>query len=156
MQPYMKKPHNQKIAEALGGVLADTFVLYFRAHAFHWNVEGRDFLEFHEFFGEQYEDLWKVTDDLAERIRALDVYAPVNLAAILKTASLKEEKSLPDARGMLTSLLQGHESLIDSLHACVEIAQKGGDEGTADLCIGRIQEHEKTAWMIRSFLKGSK
>jgi starvation-inducible DNA-binding protein len=154
MQPYMKKPHNQKIADALTGILSDTFVLYFRAHSFHWNIEGRDFLEFHEFFGEQYEELWKVTDEIAERIRALGVYAPVNLASMLKAASLKEEKDIPNAKEMLASLLKGHEALVDKLHECVEVSQKGGDEGTADLCIGRIQEHEKTAWMLRSFLKG--
>ena len=61
-------------------VQADTFALYSKAHFYHWNVEGPDFVQYHEFLGELYEELFGAVDPLAEHVRKLDSYAPVLIA----------------------------------------------------------------------------
>ena len=64
------------IADGLGRVLADTYMLYLKTHAFHWNVEGPMFNTLHAMFMEQYTELWNAVDLVAERIRALGFPAP--------------------------------------------------------------------------------
>ena len=53
-------------------VMANTYAMYFKAHGFHWNVEGKDFSQFHDFFSGIYQELFAAVDTIAEEIRALD------------------------------------------------------------------------------------
>ncbi len=151
-QPYIA---NQDIINGLTKVLADTFVLYFKTHAFHWNVEGPHFKQLHDLFGEQYTELWTVTDEIAERIRALDAYAPLNLAAITAQAGLQETGQMPDAGEMIAQLANDNAEIVSTIYPVLHTAQEAGDEATTDLLIGRVEVHEKTAWMLRSMAKSA-
>lgn len=142
-----------KAIQELQKVLADTFVLYFKTHSFHWNVEGMQFHMLHTFFEEQYTELWTVSDDIAERLRALNAYAPNNFSAILKTASLSEVETTPEAGEMVKILLADHEAIVKTLSNALKAAQEVDDEVTAGLLIERMTSHEKTAWMLRSLQK---
>lgn len=142
------------VTQELQKVLADTFVLYFKTHSFHWNVEGVHFHMLHTLFEDQYTELWTVTDEIAERIRALDAYAPDNFATILKTASLSEVGQTPDANEMVKILLEDNEAIVKTLTTALKVAQEVDDEVTAGLLIDRMTSHEKTAWMLRSLQKG--
>lgn len=142
------------VTQGLEKVLADTFVLYFKTHSFHWNVEGHDFHTLHTLFEEQYTELWTVSDEIAERLRALGAYAPDNFASILKTANLSETGQTPSADEMVKILLSDHEAIVGTLKAALKAAQDEDDEVTADLLIGRMNVHEKTAWMLRSLAQG--
>lgn len=146
----------KQIVTALRGVLADTFVLYAKTHGFHWNVVGPDFSQLHAFFEEQYKALWESLDELAERIRSLGELAPASLKEMQESHSLKESSGQPSAREMLQQLLEGNEGTIKSVRACLETAEKGGDEVTVDLMVERLAYHEKNAWMLRSHLEGAK
>lgn len=148
----INEPNRKQVAEALGKLLADTYVLYSKTHAFHWNVTGPSFPQLHTLFGTQYNELWTSLDELAERIRALGVLAPVSGEAMAAAASIKEAEGTPAATAMVKELLAGHEAAIKTARPIIELAQAGGDEGTADLVIGRIQAHEKAAWMLRATL----
>lgn len=141
------------IVEGLTGVLADTFVLYYKTHAYHFNVEGEDFHQYHGMFDEQYNRLWTAVDEIAERIRALDSYAPLSLKTLLSHASLKESGQMRDARQMAQDLAEDHEELSQSIAALIETAEEGNDAATADLLTQRLGDHEKTAWMLRSSTK---
>lgn len=141
------------IVESLNGILADSFVLYYKTHASHWNVEGREFKSLHDLFMLQYTELWNALDVLAERIRALDSYAPVSMKELLKTASLGECGQNRDAMQMVRDLADDHEALSVNLSKGVTIATDAGDQATADLLTERLGIHEKTAWMLRSILK---
>lgn len=149
---YMRDDARLDIAKSLKRVLADTFVLYFKTHSFHWNVTGPKFFGLHNLLQTQYNELWMVTDEIAERIRALDVMAYDSMAQILKEASLHEIGQTPDAEGMMMQLAQDNLSIVASLQMAMEKAQEYGDEATADLMIGRINIHEKAAWMLRSYM----
>lgn len=149
-QPYMNGKDNKAIVDGLNKVLADTFVLYFKTHSFHWNVEGPQFAALHAMFMEQYTEMWNATDEIAERIRALGAYAPDSVAAILKRAALQETGQTPDWKAMLTMLANDNEAITGTLKPLLEAAQEAGDEVTADIMIKRLTVHEKNAWMLRA------
>lgn len=148
----INEPSRKQIAEGLAKLLADTYVLYSKTHSFHWNVTGSSFPQLHELFGTQYNELWISLDEMAERIRALGVLAPASGKAMAALSSIKEAEGAPKAEAMVKELLEGHEAAIKTARPIIELAQGGGDEGTADLVIGRIQAHEKAAWMLRATL----
>ncbi len=139
------RDHRAKVVSILNTVLADEFVLYTKSRRFHWNVEGPNFSELHELFQKQYEQLAEIVDDAA--VGSLKEY--------LDLARLNEEWSRShDARGMIATLLADHETLIRELREDLEICSKDhGDEGTTDFLTGLMQIHEKTAWMLRSYLR---
>lgn len=142
-----------EVTQELQKVLADTFVLYFKTHSFHWNIEGPQFHTLHTLFEEQYTELWTISDDIAERLRALNAYAPDNFSSILKMASLTEVGQTPDANEMVKILLADHEAIVKTLATALKAAQAADDEVTAGLLIDRMTSHEKTAWMLRSLQK---
>jgi starvation-inducible DNA-binding protein len=142
------------VVRVLNTLLADEFVLYVKTRRFHWNVTGSDFGELHKLFEEQYEKLDDVVDEVAERARALDGVAAGSLEEYLKLARVKERAGRnPPARGMIEALLEDHESLIRSLRRDIAVCAEAGDEGTTDFLTGLMEDHEKTAWMLRSYLR---
>ena len=144
---------NAQVAEQLQKVLSDTFVLYYKTHAYHWNVEGIHFKALHELFEEQYNEMWEAIDDLAERLRAIKEYAPISLKALMQNASLQETGQTPDAKTMVENLVEGHEALVKTLYEGIKVAEEAGDEVTTDMFVGRATQHEKTAWMLHSLQK---
>lgn len=139
------------VAQSLSRVLADTYVLQLKTKYYHWNVTGALFHSLHTLFDAQYQELSNAVDELAERIRALGVTAPGTFHEFSGLSSLKEDKYLPTGwNDMVYNLTAAHEQLICDIREKLTLVQKAGDEGTADLFIRRIQEHEKAAWMLRS------
>jgi starvation-inducible DNA-binding protein len=143
----------EAVARHLSKLLADTYSLYLKTHSFHWNVTGPHFNSLHTMFEEQYNALWLAADEVAERIRTLDVYAPGSYGAFAKLTAIKEEPGVPEWKDMVAQLVEGHEIAAATAREAVKAADKAGDEGTADMVTGRLKEHEKTAWMLRSLLK---
>ena len=143
----------QTIAEQLSKLLADTYSLYLKTHSFHWNVTGPQFNSLHAMFETQYNELWLAADEIAERIRTLDVFAPGSYSQFGKLTSIKDEPGVPEWKEMVGQLVEGHEIAAHTARGAIKVAQEGGDEGTADMLTGRLKEHEKTAWMLRSLLK---
>lgn len=153
MSEYMDSRKNSELVEKLQVALADTFVLYFKTHSFHWNVEGPHFKALHDLFMEQYTELWNITDEIAERIRTLGAYAPNSYKELLGKATLSEISQTPDAMSMAKQLAEDNIAITDTFKAVLKEAEDLGDESTTDLMIGRITVHEKTAWMLRAILK---
>ncbi|MGE0582731.1 MAG: Dps family protein [Steroidobacteraceae bacterium] len=143
----------EKIADSLAHVLADTYSLYLKTHAFHWNVEGPMFNTLHLMFMEQYTELWNALDLLAERIRALGFPAPGTYTEFARLTSIEESPGVPEAMEMVRLLVKGHEAVARTARKGFPAADKAGDESTVDLLTQRLQVHEKTAWMLRSLLQ---
>src|SRR5687768_15225521 len=143
----------EKIADGLAKLLADTYSLYLKTHNFHWNVEGPMFNTLHLMFMEQYTELWNALDAVAERIRSLGYPAPGTYSEFARLTSIEETEGVPDALEMVRLLVAGHEAVARTARGTFPVAEKGGDESTADLLTQRLQIHEKTAWMLRSLLK---
>ncbi|PCI86749.1 MAG: DNA starvation/stationary phase protection protein [Hyphomicrobiales bacterium] len=148
-------PHNNQdiVVQQLNNILANTYSLYFKTHSYHWNVEGMHFHTLHTMFEEHYTEMWAAIDEIAERIRALGAYAPLNHAKIIKASQIEQDDTVPTAKDMITNLVTGHETLISSLNQALTIAQQNNDEVTSDVCLARLQIHEKTLWMLNSLNK---
>ncbi|MDZ7592597.1 MAG: Dps family protein [Rubrivivax sp.] len=142
------------ITEGLGRLLADTYTLYLATHNFHWNVTGPMFNTLHAMFMAQYTELWNAVDPIAERIRSLGHPAPGSYAQFGKLSSLKDAPQVPPkALEMVRILVDGHEAVARTARSIFPLADKAGDEPTADLLTQRLTVHEQTAWMLRSLLE---
>lgn len=150
---YIKSNAKTQVTEALKKVLANTYAIYFKTHSYHWNVEGPNFQALHTIFEEQYTELWTEIDNLAERLRALGVYAPANTKEMMEGAAISPAAGVPKAQDMVKELADDHTKMAKILVESIEITQEAGDEVTTDIFIGRAAIHEKTAWMLRSLAK---
>ncbi len=149
----IKEQDRKNIAQGLSHLLADTYTLYLKTHYFHWNVTGPMFNTLHLMFETQYNELALAVDLVAERIRALDVYAPGTYRDFAKLTSIKESEFVPKAQDMIAELVAGHEAVCRTARGVFPTADAAADEATADLLTQRLQVHEKTAWMLRSLLE---
>lgn len=149
----IEEGQRKSIADGLSKLLADSYTLYIKTHNFHWNVTGPMFNTLHTMFEEQYTELQTAVDEIAERIRSLGERAPGSYAAFSKLTAIKEAEGDFTAREMIEQLLVGHETVARTARSVFPAAEKGNDEATLDLLTGRIQTHEKTAWMLRSLLE---
>lgn len=144
----MPSKTNKPVAEALKPVLANTYLIYLKTQNFHWNVTGPRFRSLHLMFEEQYTQFAAAIDEIAERIRALGEKAPGTVKSYLEDASIKEGDENATAAQMVKALRDDNQTLVKVLKKALKVAQDHEDEVTADLIIGRITEHEKTAWML--------
>ena len=142
------------IADGLSHLLADTYTLYLTTHNFHWNVTGPMFNTLHAMFMGQYTELWNAVDPVAERIRSLGHHAPGSYAQFGRLSSLPDApETPPKALEMVRVLVAGHEAVARTARKLFPLADKAGDEPTADLLTQRLTVHEQTAWMLRSLLE---
>jgi starvation-inducible DNA-binding protein len=149
----ISKENRTEISEGLKRLLADSYTLYLQTHNFHWNVTGSQFRELHLMFEEHYTELAVAVDDIAERIRTLDVPAPGTYKEFSKLSSIKEVDGVPSSAEMVELLVRGHEQVIKTSREVLKIAQAADDESTASLVSDRMRIHEKTAWMLRATTK---
>jgi len=149
-QMGINKVAREKIANSLKNLLADSYTLYLQTHYFHWNVTGPQFRELHLMFEEHYTELATAVDEIAERIRTLDVFAPGTYKAFASLSKIKEIEEIPPAEEMIEILTQGHEQVVKTCREVLKTAQKEEDESTAALVSDRMRIHEKTAWMLRA------
>ena len=141
------------VVEILNTLLADEYLLYTKTRNYHWNVVGPQFNDLHKFFESQYGELDGIVDEVAERARTLGGNAFGTLAEFTEHSRLKEQPGkVPDAKGMLASLLTDHEALIRNLRTDAEVTMdKHKDAGTNDFLVGLMEKHEKMPWMLRAF-----
>tara|TARA_R110001592_G_scaffold363372_2_gene686218 strand:- start:93181 stop:93654 length:474 start_codon:yes stop_codon:yes gene_type:complete len=149
----ISKKNRTEISDGLKRLLADSYTLYLQTHNFHWNVTGLQFRELHLMFEEHYTELAVAVDDIAERIRTLDVPAPATYKAFSKLSSIKEVDGVPSSSEMVELLTLGHEQVIRTCRKVLKVAQAADDESTASLVSDRMRIHEKTAWMLRATKK---
>jgi starvation-inducible DNA-binding protein len=139
---------------ALKIVLANTYAMYFKAHGHHWNVEGKDFSQMHDFFSGIYEELFAAIDTVAEQIRALDEYAPYNMTELASITTIKESNIYGvDVSGMLADLNDANASVIEALNSAHKLADAENNRGLLNLIEERLDVHAKHGWMIRASSK---
>ena len=146
-------PRDTKVIDGLNLVLADSYALMSLTHLAHWNVEGEDFFQLHKAFQEHYEDLFEAVDEIAERVRALDAYAIGGLETLARVAQMEEFKSPMPQKDYVAALIVAHEKVIDDATRTRDAAGLANDLQTQDLLIKRLEFHEKTVWMLKSYLK---
>ena len=143
----------ETLIQQLRVILGTNFGLYFKSHAFHWNVEGPNFSEYHSFLGDFYDSVFDQTDDIAEKLRMLGVYAPTSIARMLELADIQEEDSIPDALEMLRRLASDNARFIFHLRAGIVAADEANEPAISNFLQDLLDKHQKHAWMLRSFTK---
>lgn len=141
------------LSDLLKQLLASNFAYYLKAHMFHWNVEGPDFAQLHEFFSEIYEDAYGAVDQMAEYIRTLDDYAPGSFERFQELTQISGQTKVPRAQLMLEELKVDTERMIELAMQVFEVAQQERREDIANFMAERQSAHGKYLWQIRSFLK---
>ena len=151
----ISEENRQAIAYQLSKILADEFVLYSKTLNFHWNIEGPDFHGVHLYLETLYEEQQEVVDTVAEKIRAIGHYVPGTLKDYSQLTHLTEKtKGGNDSQSIYAELLEDHESIIIFLREEIKpMADKWQADGISDYITGLMEQHEKTAWMLRSHLK---
>lgn len=139
------------VVKDLTGILAATIALAVKTHGAHWNVRGPGFFRLHAAFETQYQELYLAADELAERLRALGEAAPASLGQLTDLSSISETPRSDDD-ALVRVLRDDHRHLADRLRTAIVVAKAAGDEQTAELLIGRIRSHDKTAWMLTATL----
>lgn len=144
--------NRKKTAELLNVLLSDEFLLYTKTLNFHWNVKSHHFNDLHLFFKSQYEALFEICDDVAERSRSLDEPSFGTMQEFLAHTRLKEKSAakLSD-QAMVKSLLEDHEAIIRTLRVDQKVClDKYDDAGTNNFLVDLMGKHEKMAWMLRA------
>jgi len=141
------------LSDSLNQVLADSYALMALTHLAHWNVEGPGFFALHTAFQTQYEELFIAIDEVAERIRALGAYAIGGLGTFAQTAQIQEFVSPLPQEDYVRKLIGANEKLVADAERARDLAGEANDPESQDLMIGRITLHQKTIWMLKSYLK---
>ena len=144
---------NEELITSMKKVLADTFVMYFKAHTYHWNVEGADFKQYHDFFGGIYEELFAAVDEIAEHIRQLDGYTPTSLMELKSYSMISEDEEAVSAMSMVNRLLDTNNLILASLMMAYKDAEAATELGLANFLQDRIAAHQKHGWMLKATTK---
>jgi starvation-inducible DNA-binding protein len=143
----------ETLIEMMRKVLADHYAFQLKAHNYHWNVEGSNFPQYHEFFGNLYEEVFGAVDPIAEQIRALDAYVPGSFSRFLELTEIEDELSIPNGVEMARRLMVDNQKVIMTLDMAFKLADELDQQGLADFIAGRLDAHKKHGWMLRSITK---
>lgn len=145
------------LADDLKTLLATEYAFVIKAQNFHWNVEGPDFAQYHQFFGDLYSEVYENTiDQTAEYIRTLDVYTPGSFERFGELSVITGQTKIPRAMLMIQELADDNTALLQILTQTFKSAVDEDNEGVANFIAERLDAHNKHGWMLRSFLKGSR
>lgn len=140
----------EELHNALKIVLADTFTMYLKTQSFHWNVIGPNFPQYHDFFGNLYEELHGAVDPIAEQIRAVNSFAPSSLARIKELTRIEESDTIPTADRMFQLLINDNNIVLDALKQAYDLAEKEDELALANFLQDRMDVHKKHGWMLRA------
>ena len=132
---------------------ASEFTFYLKAHFFHWNVEGPLFKQFHDLFGDIYEEVYGSIDGFAENIRKLGAYTPGSYTRFSALTQVEDETEVLSAEQMAAELLSDSDMMCQLLKRNFDLATAAGEEGLADFMAGRMDAHRKHSWQLRATLK---
>ena len=141
------------LADDLKTLLATQYALSIKAQYFHWNVEGSDFAQYHDFFANFYEEVYSAVDRIAEYIRTLQEYSPGSFERFQELSIIQGQTKVPRARLMIEELLADNGAVIDLLNQTFASAEQENKQGIANFIAERLDAQAKHGWMLRSFLK---
>jgi starvation-inducible DNA-binding protein len=142
-------------AEALNGILADSFALYLKTKNFHWHVSGPHFRDYHLMLDEQAAQILTTTDAIAERVRKIGRTTLRSIGDIARRQRVKDNDSdFVSARDMLAELREDNLRLVRSLRETKELVDAAGDNATSSMIDDWTDEAEKRAWFLFEASRG--
>ena len=143
----------EELIQQMKVYLADNVTFGMKAQQFHWNVEGDDFAQHHEFLGNLYQEVDGVIDQIGEYIRTLDAYAPLGPRRIAELTTIEEADVAPRAMVMIRTLYNDNTKVLQSITEAFRHAERYNELGLANFLQDRMSAHKKHQWMLRSILK---
>jgi len=143
----------EQLIEQMKVILGTNFGLYFKAHSFHWNVEGPNFAEYHNFLGAFYAAVYEQTDAIAEHIRALGSYAPTTLARMNELSKVQDVIAIPSSLIMMSELASDNDKYITELRAGIALADAADEPAVGNFLQDILDAHQKHGWMLKSFTR---
>jgi len=144
-----------EITATLRQLLADVFTLYVKTKNFHWHMTGPHFRDYHLLLDEQAEQIFAMTDDIAERARKVGGTTLHSIGDIAKHQRLKDNnKESLTARDMLAEVCTDNRELTRFLRLAHEICEKHNDVATASLIETWIDQAERRTWFLSETVRG--
>ena len=138
-----------KISEKLNVVLADVFALYVKTKNFHWHMSGPHFRDYHLLLDEQSEQIFGITDDMAERVRKIGGLTLRSIGNISRLQTLKDnDERFVAPHNMLRELMNDNKSLVASMREAHEVAASHEDVATTSLLENYIDQAERRTWFL--------
>lgn len=145
------------LIDTLETTLANHQTASLSVQGMHWNLEGIQFPQYHEFFGQIYSDYYSQVDKIAEYIRIIQVaesYAPATIESIKKNSTIKSvQLNGNDLLGMVKKISEMNQILIDDMNTIFQEATKENHQGLADYCASRIDTMNKLQWQLTAITK---
>jgi len=136
-------------AEALNGVLADSFSLYLKTKNFHWHVSGPHFRDYHLMLDEQAAQILGTTDAIAERVRKIGRTTLRSIGDIARRQRVKDnDEDFVSARDMLAELREDNLKLVETLRETKELVDAAGDNASSSMLDDWTDEAEKRVWFL--------
>lgn len=139
----------------LSALLGRAVAFYFKSHAAHWNVEGVDFAQYHDLFGEIYADVHASVDGWAENIRKLGAPAPGSLFEFGMNQTPQTRSETASAGALARELIADNAALIAEMKRVFKTAEEADEQGVADFIASRIDVHQKWQWFLSASVKNA-
>jgi starvation-inducible DNA-binding protein len=144
-----------EISVALRELLADVFALYLKTKNFHWHMSGRHFRDYHLLLDEHADQIFAMTDDIAERARKLGASTLRSVSDIAEHQRLKDNnEEFVAPKDMIAELRADNQKLTGFLRATHEICDEGNDVATASLIENWIDQTERRTWFLLEIERG--
>ena len=141
-------------SKALNALLADVFALYIKTKNFHWHMEGPHFRDYHLLLEEQSDQIFAMSDDVAERVRKIGGTTIRSIGHIAKLQTIADnDKQHVNPKEMLSELLDDNRSLLEVMREAHTIADDAKDVATASLLENWLDETERRTWFLFETLK---
>ena len=144
----------EQLIQQLKVILGTNFALYLKSHNYHWNIEGPNFPQYHDFLNTFYTEVFAQIDPIAEHIRYLDSYAPGSMERFLELADIEEAVDIiPSSMDMMTQLKSDNDRFIVHLRAGIVAAEQANEPAVSNFLQELLGAHQKKAWMLRNIIK---
>jgi starvation-inducible DNA-binding protein len=139
----------KELSSALNVLLADVFALYLKTKNFHWHMSGPHFRDYHLLLDEQADQIFKISDDIAERVRKIggETIRSIGHIARLQRIADNDYDFVPP-HGMLEEHYADNQGLVENLRKAHEVAADANDYATTSLIEVWIDEAERRAWFL--------
>jgi starvation-inducible DNA-binding protein len=139
----------KNLSSVLNALLADVFALYLKTKNFHWHMSGPHFRDYHLLLDQQGDQLFAITDDIAERVRKVGGTTIRSIGHIAKLQRITDnDQEFVPARDMLLELHSDNKTLVESLRAAHEVTSKANEYATTSMIEVWIDEAERRAWFL--------
>ena len=148
-RPEGRGNRSDDVVHSLNVLLADVFTLYVKTKSFHWHMSGPHFRDYHLLLDEQADQIFAMTDVIAERVRKLGGTTLRSVSEILRLQRLSDNDSgAHSATGMLGELLSDNRRLLEDMRESHQLCSDHGDVASSSLLENFIDEGERRAWFL--------